>query len=291
MKSRKQRRGFIRLNVVTSCISTTLVLVLLGTIVFFVTMASNLSDALRENFTVSLMLDDDIPQAEAYKLQTELRKLPCARLVTYISKERALREQSQAMGSDPSEFLGTNPIPASFELHLKADYANNDSLVKILPHLKRSPYVVEVAYPHELMKSLNDNIRRVSMLMLIVAVLLMFVSFELINNTVRLSVYSRRFLIHTMKLVGASWGFIRRPFLRRAFWVGVFSAILASGVLVGGIQAMLTYEPQMYSIITWDVVAATVGVVFGCGILLTILCAYFSVNKHLRMKSDDLYMM
>ncbi|MEG1580918.1 MAG: permease-like cell division protein FtsX [Bacteroidaceae bacterium] len=286
---KKKARGYTNMNVVTSCISTTLVLLLLGTIVFFVTIGSHLSDALRENFTVTLMLNDDIRQQEAYNLQAELREMKCNRCVGYISKDKALKEQAKAMGTDPTEFLGENPIPASFELHLNAAYANADSLSTIIPLLEKKPSVIEVNYPQALMDSVNENIRKISLTMLIIAALLMIVSFELINNTIRLSVYSHRFLIHTMKLVGARWSFIRKPFMARAFWIGIVSALLANGLIVSGIVAIVKYEPEVLKLITFDVIGITIGIVFGCGIVLTLACAYFSVNKHLRMTSDKMY--
>ncbi len=179
-------------------------------------------------------------------------------------------------------------MPASFEVHLKADYTNRDSLNKVIPVLKQDPAILEVSYPESLMDSLNDNIRKASTIMLIIAFLLAFVSFALINNTIRLSVHSRRFLIFTMALVGASWSFIRRPFIRQAFWIGFISALMAAALLLGGIYAMENYEPQMIDLVTWDVLAATLSVVFVCGMLLTLLCAYFSVNHNLNLSYDRL---
>jgi len=286
-KKKQKVRGSV--NVVTSCISTTLVLVLLGTVVFFVTLASHFSSSLRENFTVSLLLDDDLSQAQTYNLQTKLKTMPCARLVTYISKERALEEQSKALGTDTTKFMGENPMPASFEVHLKADYANGDSLKKVIPALKQDSSILEVSYPESLMESLNNNIRKVSTMMLIIALLLAFVSFALINNTIRLNVHAHRFLIYTMTLVGASWSFIRRPFLIKAFWIGFVSALVAAAILMTGIYAIQQYEPNMISLITWDVLAATLAVVFLCGILLTLLCAFFSVNRNLGLNYDKLH--
>lgn len=287
-KKKKQKiRGSV--NVVTSCISTMLVLVLLGTVVFFVTLANHFSESLRENFTVSLLLDDNISHNAAYDLQTKLKKLPCTRYVNYLSKERAWKEQSEALGVDTSKFMTENPMPASFEVHLKAAYANNDSLRQIVPALKKDSSILEVSYPESLMDSLNDNIRKLSTIMLIIALLLAFVSFALINNMIRLDVHSHRFLIHTMTLVGADWGFIRRPFLNKAFWIGFVSAFMAAALLCVGIYAMVRYEPNMLSLIGWDVLAATLAAVFLCGILLTLLCAYFSVNRNLGLKYDKLY--
>jgi cell division transport system permease protein len=286
-KRKQQIHGSV--NVVTSCISTTLVLVLLGTVVFFVTLASHFSSSLRENFTVSLLLDDNLTQAQAYNLQTRLKAMPCSRLVTYISKERALEEQSQALGTDTTKFMGENPMPASFEVHLKADYANSDSLKQVIPALKQDSSILEVSYPESLMESLNNNIRKASTMMLIIALLLAFVSFALINNTIRLNVHAHRFLIYTMTLVGARWSFIRRPFLIKAFWIGFVSALVAAGLLLGGIYAMQQYEPNMTGLITWDVLAATLAAVFLCGILLTLLCALFSVNRNLSLNYDKLH--
>ncbi|MDD4759754.1 MAG: permease-like cell division protein FtsX [Bacteroidaceae bacterium] len=286
-KKRQKVRGSV--NVVTSCISTTLVLVLLGTVVFFVTVASHFSSSIRENFTVSLLLDDDLSQAQTYNLQTKLKAMKCARLVTYISKERALQEQTQALGTDTTKFMGQNPMPASFEVHLKADYANSDSLKQVIPALKQDPSILDVSYPESLMESLNNNIRKASTIMLIIALLLAFVSFALINNTIRLNVHSHRFLIYTMTLVGASWSFIRRPFLIKAFWIGFVSAFVAAAFLVTGIYAIQEYEPNMISLITWDVMTATLAAVFLCGILLTLLCAFFSVNRNLGLNYDKLH--
>lgn len=284
-KTKNIRSG---MNAITSCISTTLVLILLGTVVFFVTIARNFSTSIRENFTILLLLDDNISRQHVYELQTQLKQLKCSRGVTYISKERAQKEQAVALGTDSTDFLQENLMPASFEVHLKANYANRDSLNQIVPLLKRDVSILEVNYPESLMDSLNDNIKKVSTVMLIVALLLTIVSFELINNTIRLSVHARRFLIHTMALVGASWSFIRRPFLWKAFWIGFISALIAAVVLICGMYAIVNYEPQMLDLITDDVLAATIGVVFICGIMLTFLCAYVSVNKNLNMSYDRL---
>ena len=284
-KTKNIRNG---MNAITSCISTTLVLILLGTVVFFVTIARNFSTSIRENFTILLLLDDNISRQHVYELQTQLKQLKCSRGVTYISKERAQKEQAVALGTDSTDFLQENLMPASFEVHLKANYANRDSLNQIVPLLKRDVSILEVNYPESLMDSLNDNIKKVSTVMLIVALLLTIVSFELINHTIRLSVHARRFLIHTMALVGASWSFIRRPFLWKAFWIGFISALIAAVVLICGMYAIVNYEPQMLDLITDDVLAATIGVVFICGIMLTFLCAYVSVNKNLNMSYDRL---
>lgn len=287
--AKKVKRGSGNFNTVTACISTALVLILLGTIVFFVAVADTLGRTLRENFTVEVLLDDSIPNREAVALQRTLRTQPYVRSVSYISKERATREQAEVLGADPSEFLGYSPIPASFELHLKAEYADNDSLARYAPALKAHKYVTDVIYPQDLMDVVNDNIRRVSLVLLGIAILLAFVSFALISNTMRLSIYARRFTIHSMKLVGAKWSFIRRPFMIRAFWIGLIASLVADSLLFSGMQALLEWDAGLDRQVTPFVMAVTLGSVLACGLLLTLLCAYFSVNRHLRMSGNDVY--
>ena len=256
---------------------------------FSVQTSRNLSAWVKENLTVTVMLGDDVSVNEAKRLCRDLYHRPYARNIDYVSKEQALAEQTQAMGSDPSEFLGANPFVASLELQLKSDYANHDSLKWIVYELQKNPKVTDVAYQEDLMDNVNMNLGRMNMILLVLAALLTFVSFSLINNTVRLSVYSRRFLIHTMKLVGASWGFIRRPFVRQAIMVGIIAAVLAIAVLGFGVYALYTFEPNILNIITWRELVITAVAVLLFGLIITLLCTWISVNKFLKMTAGDLY--
>lgn len=274
---------------ITLCISTALVLILLGMVVFSVLTAQNLSAYVKENLTVSMILSEDMNNSEALQLSKDVARRKYVNKVNFISKEQVLKEQTAAMGTDPSEFIGANPFVSSLELRLKAGYANTDSLRWIVKDLKKNKKVTDITYPQDLMDSVNDNLRKINLVLLVLAILLTCVSFSLINNTVKLGVYARRFNIHTMKLVGASWGFIRRPFLRKAMTIGLIAAVIANAVLAAGIYLLYTYEPGVIAVITWQVMAITGASVFLFGILITLLCAYFSVNKFLKMKAGDLY--
>jgi cell division transport system permease protein len=290
MKKRKKKTGNRRgVQWVTLCISTAMVLVLLGVIVFSVQTSRNLSAWVKENLTVTVMLGDDVSVNEAKRLCRNLYHRPYARNIDYVSKEQALKEQTEAMGSDPSEFLGANPFVATLELQLKSDYANSDSLKWIVYELQKNPKVTDVAFQEDLMDNVNKNLARMNIVLLCLAVLLTFVSFSLINNTVRLSVYARRFLIHTMKLVGAPWGFIRRPFVRQAVAVGIIAAVLAIAVLGGCVYALYTFEPNILNIITWRELAITAAAVLLFGLIITLLCTWISVNRFLKMTAGDLY--
>ena len=206
---------------VTSSISTMLVLLLLGIVVFFVMAANNLSVYVRENIAFSVLVSDDMKEPDILNFQKQLNKEPYVKQTTYISKAQALKEQTEAMGTDPAEFIGHNPFTASIEIKLNADYANSDSIAWIKDEIQSNKQVIEINYPQDLLDAVNSNIRKISIVLLGLAALLTLISFALINNTIRLAVYSKRFIIHTMKLVGASWSFIRRPFLVRNVWIGV----------------------------------------------------------------------
>ena len=288
-KKRKKARSRRGLQVVTLCISTTMVLILLGMVVFFVLSARNLSAHMKENLTVTVMLKDSVSVNDAHLFCRDLYHRPYSRNIDYISKEQAKEDQIKELGSDPTEFLGFNPFPATLEIQLKADYANRDSLKWIAKEIRKDSRVSDLAYMEDLMNKVSVNLSRISIILLVLAVLLTFVSFSLISNTVRLSVYANRFVIHTMKLVGASWGFIRRPFLNQAMMIGVIAAILAIGILGAGVYGLYLTQPGVLDIVTWEVLVITAAAVLLFGIIITALCAWLAVNRFLRMRAHELY--
>ena len=287
----KVRRSgsFFNMQFITSSISTMLVLLLLGMVVFFVMSANNLSDYVRENIGFTILVSDDMKEPEALKFQKELNGKAFVKESQYISKEQALKEQTEAMGTDPAEFLGYNPFTASIEIKLNAEYANSDSIAWIEKLILKNKKVMEVSYPQDLLDAVNRNIQRISMLLLGLAALLTLISFALINNTIRLAIYSKRFLIHTMKLVGASWGFIRKPFLVRNLWIGILAAVLADAVLMGMAYMLVKYDPELIDIVTPQTMLWVLLSVFVFGVAITWMCAYISINKYLRMKASTLY--
>lgn len=277
-KKSSEGRGW---QVVTLCVSTSLVLILLGMVVFIGLTANNLSDYVKENLTVTVMFRDNVTNREAAVVCRKLQTKPWVAHLEYIDRDRALEEQTKALGTDPSEFLGTNPFVPSAEINLKASQANSDSMKLIAKQIRTYKQVSEVTYQKDLMDKVNSNLRKVMLVMLIIAVVLTCISFSLINNTVRLGIYERRHSIGIMKLVGASWAFIRRPFLITAVLEGLIAGVIAIIVLAAGAYALYVYEPDITLVMTWQVVAITAASVLLAGVIISTICVYISVTRYL----------
>lgn len=285
----RKHKSIFDMQFITAGISTTMVLFLLGLVVFFVLTANNLSVYIRENIAFSAILDDGIKETSIIKLQESLNKKDYVKQTVYISKDQALKEQIEAMGTDPSDFLGHNPFNASIEIKLNAGYTNPDSIKWIEKELMANKSILEISYPQNLLDSVNRNLQKISAFLLGLAVLLSLISFSLINNTIRLTIYSKRFLIHTMKLVGASWSFIRRPFITRNLWIGILSGAVANAILTASAYTAVKYEPELLAIVSPKSIMIVAAAVMVFGMIITTLCAYISINKYLRMKISELY--
>jgi len=273
----------------TSTLSISLVLFLIGIMLVLGFLAKDLSNYVKENIGISVVVDDDMNLPDVKMFQKRLESSPWVRSVNYIDKETALKQLVKDLGENPEDLLGQNPLLASFDINLKANYANSDSITKIENTLKQNKDVVEVIYHKDLIHLINENIKRISLILMALAVLLTLISYSLIRNTVRLMIYSKRFLIRTMQLVGANGNFIRKPFLIENLWAGVIAAVFAMGLLYG----TLTYLEQKFAGTLHILDLQSLVLVFVSmlvfGILIITLATWLAVNRYLKMNTNDLY--
>ena len=239
--------------------------------------------------TVEIVLKESITDSERSSLERLLSASAYCKESKFISKDDALVEMTESMGVDPSEFLEYNPFYASYNITLDANYAATDSLQWIEQILLSKEGVEEVNYQREILDIVNDNIQKVTVVLLALAAILSLISFTLINNTIKLTIYSQRFLLYSMKLVGAKWSFIRKPFILHNLWIGLTSAVLASLILYFGMKFGIKYEPGLAALMQNETLLIVFAVMTVMGILLTTLCALRSVNRFLRMKSGELH--
>ena len=273
----------------TSIISIALVLFLLGLIFLMGLLGNQLSVYVKENISFSIVLKDNQKEADIKKMQKSLDALPFIKSTEYISKEQAAKELEEELGENPETFLGFNPLQASIEVKLHSEYANPDSLQHIEKKIKTYTSVSDLLYRKDMMQMVNDNMKRLSIILLTLAVMLMAISFVLISNTIRLLIYSKRFLIHTMKLVGATSGFIRRPFVRYKVVSGIFASILAILMLTGSLYYLQHELDGFIQLLDVKALLVVYAAVFLLGILLSVTATVFAVNKYLRMGVDKLY--
>lgn len=289
MKNVKSTSNNLFNSRLTSIISMSLVIFLIGLTTTLVLFAGDLSVAVRENITLSVVLNEDAKASDVQKLQKKIDAEEYTKSTEYIDKERAISELTEELGHDPTEFLGYNPLLASLELKLVSEYANNDSISKIEKALRRLPEVREVIYQKNLVQAVNDNVQRISVVLLALSVLLLIVSYALISNTVRLSIYAKRFLIHTMKLVGATGRFIRRPFLAQGMLMGLLSSFIAMGMLSLSMFWAQSEVGNMLSTEFIDSILISFAVMIIAGLLITFVSTYISVSRYLRLSLDSMY--
>lgn len=283
------KKSTFKVQTISVYISTTLVLLLLGVMGITLVGAKSLSENVKQNLTVSVIINKNTQEKAILKMKKEVDRLPAVKQSRYISRDEALAEEKIALGTDPTELLGYNPFEASLELTLNPEYSNSDSIAVLEKHLSDRSEVKEVAFQKELLDTINNNIHRVGIMMLALFVMLTLISWSLISNLVRLSIYSKRFLLHTMKLVGATWAFIRRPFIRNNMWIGIMSGVMADILLAASIYLVYQKEPAIITLMPMEGLALVGIVVILFGMTICTLCAYLSVNRFLRMRSNDLY--
>ncbi len=274
---------------VTTTISITLVLFLLGLILLTAFTGKGLTEFVKENLTISVVISQDLDKASADKMQNEFQKKRYVKSARFVSKEEIKKQLIEDLGRDPEEVLGYNPASNCFDLNLKPEYANVDSVKAIEKDLKEFTVVKNVMYSADDLSKINTNLSKIGAALLILAIVLMVISFALIQNTIKLNIYSRRFLINTMRLVGATNGFIRKPFVKGMVVSGIIAAVLADLAILGLVYYFLQEYPNLLDIININSLYIVFGVVLILGILLTLVATIFAVNRYLRMKTDKYY--
>jgi len=279
----------LRSSYLTSIISITLVLFMLGVLGLLILNAQRLSEYVKENIGFSIILKENVKEVDVILLQKTLDAAEYVKSTKYITKEQAAKELQEELGENFIDFLGYNPLLASIEVHLYADYANPDSIKIIEQDFQQYEQIKEVFYQKSLVSLVNENIRKISFIILIFSGLLFLIAIALINNTIRLSVYSKRFIINTMQLVGATRGFIRRPFLFRSVWQGIVAALLAIGLLSGVLYIAQKEFKEVINFQDVEIIGILFLGVLAIGIIINWISTFFAVSKYLRMNVDKLY--
>ena len=273
----------------STVISISLVLLLVGVAGLLVANARSVSDYFKENMQVSVLMKQEVGDDEAMEYVSDLDAKPFIKSTTFVSREQGAKEMTDLLGEEFLKVFEAAPIPVSVDVTLKADYVSSDSLEVVKNEIMKSPLVDEVVYQQSLVDKLNTNLRKISMVLGVFIVLLLFISFVLINNTVRLNVFSRRFTIHTMRLVGATKSFIRAPFLVQAVFQGLFSALLATLMLVGILFFVRSEFAQLFEVFRLDMLLIVIGVEILAGVLICVVSTALVVGRLVSLSKDELY--
>ncbi len=287
-RQKRQKRLFFNMHLI-STISIAFVLFLIGLISLLMIIGNEMSNYVKENVNMSVVLQDSIAPAKLQIIQRLLQATPGVKSYDYISKEQALKDHIRDLGENPADFLGYNPLLASFEVKLTSAYANTDSVSHIEKNLKQYAGVKQVIYQKDIIRLVNDNLKKTGYFLIGIAAILIFISIVLLNNTIRLSIYSKRFVINTMRLVGARAWFIRRAFVWRYLWSGLIAAVIALillGISVYYVQIALGTNFDLYHI---RITLMVSGVVILFGLFISFLAALFAVNRYIRMQTNDMY--
>lgn len=273
----------------STVISISLVLLLVGVAALLVVNARSVSDYFKENMQVSVLMKQEVDDGEAMEYVAELDAMPFIKSSKFVSREQGTKEMAELLGEDFLKVFETAPIPVSIEVTLKADYVSTDSLEVVKKEIRRSGIVDEVVYQQSLVEKLNTNLKKISVVLGVFIALLLFISFVLINNTVRLNVFSRRFTIHTMKLVGATKSFIRAPFMVQAVFQGLFSALLATLMLVGILFFVRSEFAQLFEVFRLDLLLVVIGVVILSGVVICTISTALVVGHLVSLSKEELY--
>ncbi len=273
----------------STLVSISLVLLLVGIAALLLINSRNVSDYFKKNMRMSVMYKPEVTEQQALLHQKELDALAFVATSEFISRERGEQEMRAMLGEDFLSVFETSPVPVSTEITLSPDYVRADSLELVTGVIGQSPIVEEVVFQKTLIDALNTNLGRISFILLVAIILLLFVSSVLIGNTIRLNVYDKRFTVHTMKLVGATKGFIRKPFLIKSAFLGLFAAILAIIMMVALLFLLKRELPQLFELFTPGMLLVVMGVVIAAGLLICVVSTYFLVGKMVSLDKSELY--
>lgn len=287
-KNRVNSAAFFNAKI-TSVISITLVLLLLGITILTLFVGKGISSYVKENMSFNVVLCDDISTDQIATFRKRVDAQPFVKSSRLISKEEAKEQLTNDLGDDPEALLGYNPASDCVEIFLKSEYANNDSIPMIEKAIKKESTVQDLLYRQEALDLINNNLSKVTMILLILSGVLLIISFTLIRNTIRLSIYSKRFLIHTMRLVGATNKFIRKPFIIRNIVDGIVAALIACSIIWGMLYYFGLQYVDIFTVISLSELAVIFGIVVILGIVISFLATLFAVNRYLRMKTDTLF--
>jgi len=279
----------LRSSYLTLVVSISLVLFLLGILGFVLINAKELSDYLRESLSFSVFLDDAAKEADIRMLQKDLDAKPYVKSTEYVSKDEAAANMEEELGEDFINFLGDNPLPPSIDVYLVSNYTDPDSVAKIEKYILQYPFVKEVYIPESLLFLINENVRKISLFLMVISSFLFLISLTIINNTIRLSVYSKRFLIRTMQLVGATRSFIRKPFLLQSAFHGFLAALIALTLLLALIYLIEREFFMMFSSESTILLILLAAAIIIVGIFINIISTWLSVNRYLSISEDKLY--
>ena len=270
-------------------ISLSLVLFIVGTLFLVLINAQKISNYVKENIGFSVMLEESTSELDCLRFLKEIDANNFSKSVTLISKEQATKELRDELGEDFVDFLGYSPLLSSIDVKLNANYANSDSLLKIKNQLNKNANVFEVYYQEDLVKKINSNVNRIAVFLLGFCLLLLIIAFVLINNTIRLSIYSKRFLIRTMRLVGARNSFIQKPFLINGLYQGLYGAIFAVFMLIGSLQLIQQEAMNILNISDLKVIGTVFLLIFIFGVFISWISTYLSVKKYIKLTENKLY--
>ncbi|WP_348799994.1 cell division protein FtsX [Flavobacterium adhaerens] len=270
-------------------LSIFLVLFLLGILGFFIINSRKLADDFKEEIAMTVFFKNEANDSIMKAFESEIKTAKFAKTYTYVSKEAAAKQHSDIIGEDFMTFLGENPLQNSYDIHLKARFVERDSINKIETRLRKNEMISDIVYDKQLINLVNDNINKVSMWILIVSGFLTVIAVLLINSSLRLSIYSNRFIIKTMQMVGATKSFIRKPFVMRSIKLGMIGAGLAILALIGVLIYLENNFPSLGILEDKLVIVTVLLGVFGVGVLITWLSTYFATQRFLNLRTDDLY--